>query len=198
MGLQMTKRVVAYVRCSTKEQDTTRQIEELREIAANHNWELVDVYCDEGISGALKSRPELDRMLKDAFRKRFDLVMTLEMSRLGRSTKNLLEIVETLESKKIDLFIVNQQIDTSTPAGALFFTIAAAFATYERDIIRERVISGISSARKKGRIGGNKSNLTEANRKKVIELREAGTPVKKIAKECRLGLQTVYKVLNAA
>jgi len=93
---------------------------------------------------------------------------------------------------------VNQQIDTSTPAGALFFTIAAAFATYERDIIRERVISGIASARMKGRVGGNKSNLTETNRKKVIELREAGTSVKKIAKECRLGLQTVYKVLNAA
>ena len=83
----MSKRVCLYARVSRKEQDCARQLVELREIADNHGWNIVDEYIDSGISGATRSRPELDRMLKDAISRKFELVATLELSRLGRSVK---------------------------------------------------------------------------------------------------------------
>ena len=192
----MTKRVVCYVRCSTKDQDITRQLEELREVASNHNWEIIDEYCDIGISGSKKNRPELDRLLSDAMSRKFEMVMTIELSRLGRSVQNMCEIVEILKSKKIDLFIKNQNIDTSSIVGEFFFNIMNSVAQYEKDLIRERVVSGLESARKKGRIGGRPSNLTDDISSKVMELKEKGIGIKRIAKECSIGIQTVYKVLN--
>ena len=192
----MTKRVVCYVRCSMKDQDVTRQLEELREVASNHNWVIVDEYCDIGISGSKKNRPELDRLLSDAMSRKFEMVMTLELSRLGRSVQNMCEIVEILKSKKIDLFIKNQNIDTSTITGIFFFNVMNSVAQYEKDLIRERVVSGLESARKKGRIGGRPSNLTDDISSKVLRLKEKGIGIKKIAKECSIGIQTVYKVLN--
>lgn len=192
----MTKRVVCYVRCSTKDQNVTRQLEELREVAFNHNWVIVDEYADIGISGSKKRRPELDRLLKDAMSRKFEMVMTLELSRLGRSVQNMCEIVEILKSKKIDLFIKNQNIDTSTITGIFFFNVMNSVAQYERELIRERVISGLESARKKGRIGGRPTNLTDDIKLKVMVLREGGATIKKIANECSIGNNSVYKVLK--
>ena len=194
----MTKRVVSYCRVSTKEQDCSRQIEELREVAENHGWKIVDEYVDEGISGSTKSRPELDRMLKDAMSRKFEMVMTIELSRLGRSVSNMCEIVDLLKSKKIDLFVKNQNVDTSTIVGEFFFNIMNAVSQYEKDLITERVVSGLENARKKGRIGGRPTNLTDDNRVKILELKEKGIGIRKIAKECSVGIQTIYKVLNAA
>ena len=192
----MTKRVVCYVRCSTKDQNVTRQLEELREVASNHNWVIVDEYADIGISGSKKNRPELDRLLKDAMSRKFELVMTLELSRLGRSVSNMCQIVEILKSKKIDLFIKNQNIDTSSIVGEFFFNIMNSISQYERELITERVVSGLESARKQGRIGGRPTNLTDDIKLKVMELKEKGIGIKKIAKECSIGIQSVYKVFN--
>ena len=194
----MTKRVVSYCRVSTKEQNCSRQIEELREVAENHGWKIVDEYVDEGISGSTKSRPALDRMLKDAMSRKFEMVMTIELSRLGRSVSNMCEIVDLLKSKKIDLFVKNQNVDTSSIIGEFFFNIMNAVSQYEKDLITERVVSGLENARKKGRIGGRPTNLTKDNRVKILELKENGVGIRKIASECSVGIQTVYKVLNAA
>ena len=194
----MTKRVVSYCRVSTKEQNCSRQIEELREVAENHGWKIVDEYVDEGISGSTKSRPALDRMLKDAMSRKFEMVMTIELSRLGRSVSNMCEIVDLLKSKKIDLFVKNQNVDTSTIIGEFFFNIMNAVSQYEKDLITERVVSGLKNARKNGRIGGRPTNLTKENRGKILELKENGVGIRKIASECSVGIQTVYKVLNAA
>ena len=110
----MTKRVAIYARVSTKEQDCSRQLIELRQVAENHGWKIVDEYVDEGISGAKKSRPDLDRLMKDAISRKFEMVATLELSRLGRSVKNMCEIVDLFKSKNIHLFVKNQNVDTST------------------------------------------------------------------------------------
>ena len=192
----MTKKVVLYCRVSTKDQNCERQITELRQIAKNHNYHIIDEYIDTGFSGSMKNRPELDRMMKDAFSKKFEMVMTLELSRMGRSTKNLLEIVEKLKEKDINLFIANQQIDTSTPSGSMFFTIASAFATYERDLIRERVISGLQNAKKKGVVLGRKTNLNGITKNKIIEMKSQNIGLKKIAFECKVGVVTVRNVLR--
>ena len=100
----MKKRVCLYARVSHASGSCDRQLVELREVAENHDWEIVGEYVDEGISGAKKSRPELDRMLKDAMSRKFELVMTLELSRLGRSVSNMCEIVDLLKSKKNPLY----------------------------------------------------------------------------------------------
>ena len=190
------KKVVLYCSVSTKDQNCDRQITELKEIAKNHNYHIIDEYIDTGFSGSMKNRPELDRMMKDAFSKKFEMVMTLELSRIGRSTKNLLEIVEKLKEKDINLFIANQQIDTSTPSGSMFFTIASAFATYERDLIRERVISGLQNAKKKGVVLGRKTNLNGINKNKIIEMKSRSIGLKKIAFETKVSVQTIRKLLK--
>ena len=192
----MTKKVVLYCRVSTKDQNCERQITELRQIAKNHNYHIIDEYIDTGFSGSMKNRPELDRMMKDAFSKKFEMVMTLELSRMGRSTKNLLEIVEKLKDKDINLFIANQQIDTSTPSGSMFFTIASAFATYERDLIRERVISGLQNAKKKGVVLGRKTNLNGMTKNKIIEMKSQNIGLKKIAFETKVSVQSIRKLLS--
>lgn len=190
------KKVVLYCRVSTKDQNCDRQITELKEIAKNHNYHIIDEYIDTGFSGSMKNRPELDRMMKDAFSKKFEMVMTLELSRIGRSTKNLLEIVEKLKEKDINLFIANQQIDTSTPSGSMFFTIASAFATYERDLIRERVISGLQNAKKKGVVLGRKTNLNGITKNKIIEMKSQNIGLKKIAFETKVSVQSIRKLLS--
>ena len=192
----MSKKVVLYCRVSTKDQNCDRQISELRQIAKNHNYHILDEYIDTGFSGSMKNRPELDRMMKDAFSKKFEMVMTLELSRMGRSTKNLLEIVEKLKDKDINLFIANQQIDTSTPSGSMFFTIASAFATYERDLIRERVISGLQNAKKKGVVLGRKTNLNGMTKNKIIEMKSQNIGLKKIAFETKVSVQSIRKLLS--
>ena len=190
------KKVVLYCRVSTKDQNCDRQISELRQIAKNHNYHIIDEYIDTGFSGSMKNRPELDRMMTDAFSKKFEMVMTLELSRMGRSTKNLLEIVEKLKEKDINLFIANQQIDTSTPSGSMFFTIASAFATYERDLIRERVISGLQNAKKKGVVLGRKTNLNGMTKNKIIEMKSQNIGLKKIAFETKVSVQSIRKLLS--
>ena len=191
------KKVAIYARVSTKEQDCTRQLVELRQVAENHGWKIVDEYVDEGISGAKKSRPELNRMMKDAISRKFEMVATLELSRLGRSVKNMCEIVDLLKSKNIHLFIKNQNVDTSVPVGEFFFNIMNSVAQYEREIIRERIVSGLENAKRKGVRLGKKSNLTPQVREKIIEMKSKGTGLKKIATECAVGVKTVRMVLAA-
>ena len=193
----MTKKVAIYARVSTKEQDCTRQLIELRQVAENHGWIIVDEYVDEGISGSKKNRPELDRMMKDAISRQFEMVATLELSRLGRSVKNMCEIVDLLKSKNINLFIKNQNVDTSTPVGEFFFNIMNSVAQYEREIIRERIVSGLENAKRKGVRLGKKTNLTPQVREKIIEMKSKGTGLKRIATECSVGVKTVRTVLAA-
>ena len=190
------KKVVIYARVSTKDQTCERQISELREIAKNHDYQIVDEYVDTGFSGSLKNRPELDRMMKDAFTKKFEMVMTLELSRIGGSTKNLLEIVKKLKEKDIHLFIANQQIDTSTPTGAMFFTIASVFATYEGDLIKERVVSRLQNANKKGKVLGRRTNLNGITKSKVIQMKSENIGLKKIAAETKVAVKTVRNFLS--
>lgn len=190
------KRVGLYARTSTIN-STERQIEELKLICKNHNYEIVDIYNDEGVSGSKKSRPELDRMMSDIFKKRFDTLMTLELSRLGRSVSNMCEILEQCKSSKVSLFIVNQKINTDEIIGEFFFNVLNSISQFEKDLIRERIMSGLENAKRKGVKLGRPTNLNEGMMKSVKFMRGQGVPVKKIAKDLKIGVCTVYKVLNA-
>ena len=195
----MSKRVCLYARVSKTSQSVERQISELEIVADRNDWEIVDSYIDHGISGAKgrHDRPELDRMMKDSTKRRFDVVMVWSIDRLDRSLQNLIEILNDLKSKNIDLYMDQQAIDTTTPTGSLMFAMIGAFAEFERSMIRDRVISGLENARKKGRIGGRPTNLTDEIRSKIIELKTAGASIRKIKEECSVGTATLYRVLRA-
>ena len=124
--------------------------------------------------------------------------MTWSIDRLGRSLKHLMEILSDLDAKNIDLYMDRQAIDTTTPSGKLMFSVIGSFSAFERELIRERVLSGLENARRKGRIGGRPTNLTPDTKIKILELKSKGVGIQKIAKECSVGIQTIYKVLKAA
>ncbi|HJO63152.1 MAG TPA: recombinase family protein [Desulfobacterales bacterium] len=195
----MPKRVCLYARVSKTSQSVERQISELEIVAARNGWEIVDRYIDHGISGATgrDQRHELDRMMKDSTKRKFDVVMVWSIDRLGRSLQNLIEILNDLNSKNIDLYMDQQSIDSTTPTGKLMFSLIGAFAEFEKSTIRDRVISGLANARKKGRIGGRPTNLTDEIQAKILEMKSAGASIRKIKEECSVGTATIYKVLRA-
>jgi DNA invertase Pin-like site-specific DNA recombinase len=130
----MPKRAAMYVRVSTDKQTVENQVRELRQIAERRGWEVVEEYHDAGISGAKGryKRPGLDKMLKDASKRRFDVVMAWAIDRLGRSLIDLLGTIQTLDATGVDLYLDQQAIDTTTPAGKLMFQVTGAFAEFER------------------------------------------------------------------
>ena len=192
----MTKRVAIYARVSTKDQDCDRQLVELREVAENHNWVIVDEYVDTGISGAQKSRPELDRMLKDAISRKFEMVATLELSRLGRSVSNMCEIVDLLKSKNIHLFIKNQNVDTTTIVGDFFFNIMNCVAQYERDLIRERIMSGLENAKRKG-VKLGRPGISQDMKDDIQTLRKTGLSFNKIAQQVGISKSVVVRTIHS-
>src|SRR5215813_9396541 len=119
----MQKKAAIYVRVSTDKQTVENQLRELRQIAERRGWEVVQEYHDAGISGpkGRDSRPGLDQTLKDAQRRSFDVVMAWAIDRLGRSLIDLLGTIQTLEACGVDLYLDQQAIDTTTPAGRLMF-----------------------------------------------------------------------------
>jgi DNA invertase Pin-like site-specific DNA recombinase len=145
------KRAALYVRVSTDHQTVENQVVELRQVAERRGWQVAEVYKDAGISGAKgrDQRPGLDAMLKDASRRKFDVVMVWAIDRLGRSLIDLLGTIQHLEACGVDLYLDQQSLDTTTPKGKLLFQVTGAFAEFERTMIRQRVNAGLSSIKAK-------------------------------------------------
>ena len=151
--MMSSRRAAIYGRVSTDWQTTENQTVALKEVAERRSWEVVEVYIDHAISGAKgrHKRPGLDQMLKDANRRKFDVVMTWSIDRMGRSLRNLLETIEHLEATGVDLYLDQQNIDTTTPAGKLLFQVTGAFAEFERSMIQQRVNAGLARAGAQGK-----------------------------------------------
>jgi DNA invertase Pin-like site-specific DNA recombinase len=147
-GAIMQKRAAIYVRVSTDKQTVENQVTALRQIAERRGWQVVEQYSDAGISGAKgrDGRPGLDQMLKDASRRKFDVIMAWAIDRVGRSLIDLLGTIQTLEACGVDLYLDQQSIDTTTPAGKLMFQVCGAFAEFERSMIRQRIHAGLKRA----------------------------------------------------
>ena len=195
-------KVAIYCRVSTVDmgQNVERQVLELREICQRNDWEIVGEYIDDGVSGTKKSRPQLDLMMKHARMRKFNKIVCLELSRIARSTKHMLDILEDLKGRKQHIFIVNQGIDTSNYMGEFFATVLTALAAVEVEQISERVKSGIANTRKKngGKWGRQKTKLTIQDKNKIGMLREKdGYGILKLAKKFSVSTHTIYKVLDA-
>src|SRR5215469_12936136 len=149
----MTKRAAIYLRVSTREQSTDAQRAELIGVAERAGWQVIEAYEDAGISGAKgpDQRPAFDRMLKDATRRRFDVVMSWSVDRLGRSLQHLVITLADLQAAGIDLYLRQQAVDTTTPSGRALFQMLGVFAEFERGMIRERVKAGVDRAKAAGK-----------------------------------------------
>jgi DNA invertase Pin-like site-specific DNA recombinase len=192
------KRTAVYVRVSTDKQTIENQLRELRQIAERRGWDIVHEYHDAGISGSKgrEARPGLDEMLNDAQRRRFDVVMAWAIDRLGRSLIDLLGTIQTLEACGVDLYLDQQSIDTTTPAGRLMFQITGAFAEFERSMIRQQVRAGLKRAVEKGSILGRPKIGAELERRIQAQLR-AGKGILATAKELGVGTGTVHRIARA-
>lgn len=206
-GDEMTKntkqlRVALYARVSTDRQSTENQLVELRAAAARMGWEVVGEFVDRGISGAKgrKDRPRLDAMLKGVARKDFDLVAAWSVDRLGRSLIDLVGLLQELHSTGVDLYLHQQGINTTTPAGKALFGMMGVFAEFEREMIRERVMSGMARAKKNGTKSGNpigRPGVTPEVEERIRELRAEGIGMLRIAKQAGCGVSVVQRVLAA-
>lgn len=191
-------RAALYYRVSTPAQTTENQRLDLERVAASRGWSVVTTYSDEGIGGAKDrdARPGLDALLKAATRGEFDLVALWSIDRLGRSLQQLVETVNELHALGVDLYIHQQALDTSTPAGKLAFAVFGALAEYERELLRERVKAGLQRAKSQGTKLGRPTNLNDSVRAAIIALRARDVSIRRIAAQLRVGTGTVYRCLR--
>jgi DNA invertase Pin-like site-specific DNA recombinase len=193
--VRMSKRAALYLRVSTDGQTVDNQRLALDAVCEQRGWQVVEVYSDNGVSGTKgrTQQPGLDAMLKDAARGRFDVVLAWALDRLGRSLIDLLDTLNELETAGAALVLHQQAIDTTTPAGRMFFQVTGAFAEFERAMIRSRVRAGLERAKARGvRLGRPK---TGAKVEAVIRARlAAGEGIKKVAKSVGVGNGTVSRI----
>ncbi len=194
----MTKKVAIYARVSTTQQTVQNQLDALREVAGRSGYSIVEEFVDEGISGAKGrvDRPALDRMLRDCAKRRFDMVMVWDISRLGRSLQNLIEVMNELQSLKVELFFVQQGMDTSTASGRMMFSVFGALGEYERELIRERTLLGQQRARAQGVKFGRPRTVTDNTRDAIRLMRSQGVAIRKIATTLGIGVSTCYAAMG--
>src|ERR1017187_8619674 len=189
-------RAAIYARVSTANngQDPLVQTPEMKEYCPRRGWTIVDEYVDVGISGTKEKRPELDRLMADAHRRRFDVVVVWRFDRFARSVSHLLRALETFQTLGIEFVSLSEQVDTSTPMGRMVFTVLGAVAELERSLIVERVKAGLRNARAKGkRLGRPRVSVSAA---KIQELRAEGLTLGSVAKRCHVSKTTVIRALN--
>jgi DNA invertase Pin-like site-specific DNA recombinase len=194
MGKQ-PKRVAIYARVSTDQQSTDNQLRELRAVAERAGWHVVAEFVDHGLSGAKSraERPALDRMLKAATRREVDLIAAWSVDRLGRSLQHLLALLTELHAARADLYLHQQALDTSTPAGRALFQMCGVFAEFERSMIVERVRAGVARARAQGKRLGRPTVVDDVVLRRLKRLRARGVGMARCARELGVGLGTVQR-----
>ncbi|MBS7811233.1 recombinase family protein [Roseococcus pinisoli] len=198
------ERAAFYLRVSTDGQTTENQRHALTEIAERRGWKVVAEYEDAGISGAKgrDKRPGFDKMLKDAVRRRFDVLMVWAVDRLGRSSATALTALDDLHSAGVDVFVERQALDTTSPYGKAMFGIAAVFAELERGLIRDRIIAGLAHVKKHGPRPNKKPigrPSVSADKEAAIRERLAlGHGILRVAREVGVGSSVVQRVKAAA
>jgi len=195
-------RAALYARVSTDKQSTENQLRELRQAAERLGWEVAHEFVDRGISGAKgrTGRPQLDAMLKGVARKDFDIVASWSVDRLGRSLIDLVNMLQELHSTGVDLYLHQQGINTTTPAGKALFGMMGVFAEFERGMIQERVRAGLARAKAKGTKSGNpigRPVVSAVVEDRIRELRAEGLGILKIAREAGCGVSVVQRVVAA-
>jgi len=194
----MTTRAAIYARVSTinNGQSPEMQIRELREYCERRGWQVAGEYVDAGISGAKDRRPELDKLMADAHRRKFDVAAVWKFDRFARSVSHLLRALDTFRVLGIEFVSLSESLDTATPAGRMVFTVLGAVAELERSLIAERVRAGLRNARAKGKKLGRPRAVVDAAR--IGRLRSEGHSVRAIASQLGYSRSLVHKTLANA
>lgn len=195
MATNSINRVALYARVSTagNGQSPEMQLRELREHCERRGWKITGDYVDAGISGAKDRRPELDKLMADAHRRKFDVVAVWKFDRFARSVSHLLRALDTFRVLGIEFVSLSESLDTATPAGRMVFTVLGAVAELERCLIAERVRAGLRNALAKGRKLGRPRAIVDAAR--IGRLRAQGRTVREIAGELGYSRSLVHKTL---
>lgn len=190
-----------YARVSTSDQNCEMQLTALREYVGARGWTVAGEYVDTGWSGAKASRPAFNRLMADAKARRFDTVAVWKMDRFGRSVQHFIEAIADLRSAGVRFIATDQGIDTdaSNPASRLMFHLLVAFAEFEREIIKERVVAGLQRAKTKGTRSGRPIGRPRRifDRGAVLRLRAEGKSIEAIARDVGVGVGTVARILQA-
>jgi DNA invertase Pin-like site-specific DNA recombinase len=189
-------RAALYARVSTLNgQDPEMQLRELREYCARRGWTVAGEYVDCGVSGSKERRPQLDRLLMSCRKRQVDAVVVYRYDRFARSLRQLVNALEEFRSLGIDFVSLHEGVDTSTPNGRLVFGIFATIAEFERELIRDRVRSGLASARAKGkRLGRPK---TDADATQIARLRDSGASWRAVAQQLGISVRTARRAALA-
>ena len=191
-------RAAIYCRVSTSKQTTDNQNLELTKIAKQMGWDVVAVYSDTA-SGATHSRPQLDQMMESVMRKDVDVVMAWSVDRLGRSLQHLVTLLNDLESKKVHLYLHQQKLDTTTPAGKALFQMIGVFSEFERSIITDRINSGIARAKEQGTKSGKpigRPAVPPMTVRKIQDLREEGMSYSRISKRTGVSTSKISRIIS--
>jgi DNA invertase Pin-like site-specific DNA recombinase len=189
----MSARVAIYARVSTTNhgQDTGMQTREQHQFAKARGWQVFDDYIDQGMSGSKDFRPELNRLMADAHKRRFDVVCVWKFDRFARSVSHLLRALETFQALGIEFVSLSEQLDTSTPTGKMVFTVLGAVAELERSLIAERVRAGLRNARAKGRRLGRPRKFVDVS--KITALRAQGRSWRTIARQLGMSARSARR-----
>lgn len=189
------RRAAFYLRVSTDGQTVENQRLELERVAERCGWTMVEIYQDEGISGAKgrDQRPAFDRLLKDANRRRFDVIAVWSVDRLGRSLQHLVAFLEEVHHLGIDLYLHQQGIDTTTPAGKAMFQMLGVFSEFERSMIRDRVNAGLARAKANGKTLG-RPKTGEDTETAIRQSLMGGMGILKAAKKHGVGTSVVQRI----
>ena len=189
------KTVALYLRVSTDGQSVDNQRLALQEAAVRHRWRVVAEFVDRGISGAKgrDQRPGFDRLLTGIARREFDVVAAWSVDRLGRSLQDLIAFLGEMHAKEVDLYLHQQGLDTSTPAGKALFQMLGVFGEFERAMIRERVNAGLARARAKG-IQLGRPRISSEIEAAIRAGLAAGMGIRKVAAQVGVGTSTVQRV----
>lgn len=193
------KRCVIYCRVSTHDQSCDRQERDLLEFASRADYSVIEIF-KETASGAKDNRPERKKVITLAQKRLVDVVLVTELTRWGRSTQDLIHTLDELHARDVSLIAqTGMNFDLSTAQGRLMRTIFAGLAEFERDLIRERINSGVAAAKARGIHCGRKpgGGKVVSHRSKVLSLREQGETIRGIAKALKISHRTVQKILNS-
>lgn len=180
--------LLGYARVSTRDQDPTRQVDELTRAGCERVW------TDHGVSGTVASRPELDALLDYA--RAGDVVVVTELSRLGRTMRGLVVLVDDLAGQGIHLRSLTQGIDTSSSTGTLLIGLFSALAALEREVLVERTRSGLAAARARGRVGGRPVVVDGERLVAARALIDGGQSVVSVARTLGVGRSSLYRALE--
>jgi DNA invertase Pin-like site-specific DNA recombinase len=188
-------RAAIYARVSTtgQGQSPEMQVRELREYCERRGWQIAGEYVDAGISGAKDSRPELNKLMADAHRRRFDAVVVWKFDRFARSVSHLLRALETFNALGVAFVSLSEQIDTSTPTGKMVFTVLGAVAELERSLIAERVRAGVRNARANGKRLGRPPSGVDADQ--VARLRASGASWREVERQLAVSARTARRTV---